>query len=116
MNDLEWREAYNAGRDDAIDGTLAKIVAWAEARNLIKGSSAQAQCVKLGEEFGELCSGIAKNKPEVIADSIGDMVVVLTILAEQCSLDFAECVELAYEQIKDRKGRMENGMFIKEGD
>lgn len=116
MNDLEWAEAYNAGREDALDGTLAKITAWAEARNLIEGSSAQAQCVKLGEEFGELCGGIAKNYKYVISDSIGDMVVVLAILAKQCGLDLAECVELAYHEIKDRKGRMENGMFIKEGD
>ena len=29
---------------------------------------------------------------------------------------FVECFELAYEEIKDRKGRWVNGSFVKEQD
>lgn len=29
---------------------------------------------------------------------------------------FAECIEIAYEEIKDRKGEMRNGVFVKESD
>lgn len=92
------------------------ITQWANDRNLIDGSTAQAQMVKLVEEVGELAGGIAKHRPEVIRDSIGDCVVVLVILAAQCGFDFTECVAGAYDEIKDRKGRMVDGMFIKEGD
>ena len=35
---------------------------WAVDRNLIDGSTPEAQCVKLMEEFGELARGIAKTK------------------------------------------------------
>lgn len=92
------------------------IRAWAAARNLIEGSDSFRQMTKLSEEVGELAHGIAKNRPEEIADGIGDAVVVLTILAAQNGLNIEECIEHAWNEIKDRKGRMCNGVFIKEGD
>lgn len=55
---------------------IKNIEQWAEDRNLIEGSTSQKQFIKLMEEFGELCSGIAKNKKDVIKDSIGDCFVV----------------------------------------
>ena len=92
------------------------ITEWAHDRNLIHGSTAQAQMVKLMEEAGELASGIARDQRDIISDSIGDCAVVLIILAEQCGLDFADCVAQAYDEIKNRKGRMVDGFFQKEGD
>jgi NTP pyrophosphatase (non-canonical NTP hydrolase) len=89
---------------------------WAADRNLIEGATVHAQFVKLIEESGELAAGIAKNRPEEIKDGIGDMVVVLTILAAQNGLTIEECIAAAYEEIKDRKGRMIGGMFVKEAD
>lgn len=74
------------------------------------------QVLKLGEEFGELCQGMAKGKPDQVKDSIGDMYVVLTILTLQLGMCIDDCVELAYEEIKDRKGKMVNGVFVKESD
>ncbi len=65
---------------------------------------------------GELAAGIAKGNEELVADSIGDMVVVLTILAEQSGLRIENCIKLAYLEIKDRKGRMHDGVFIKSED
>ena len=96
--------------------TIREIEEWAEARNLVSGSTPHAQMLKLMEEAGELAGGIAKNKPDVIVDSVGDVVVVLTILCAQLGIDIQECVELAYNEIKDRKGEMRNGVFVKEED
>ena len=96
--------------------TIRKIEEWAEARNLVSGSTPHAQMLKLMEEAGELAGGIAKNKPDVIVDSVGDVIVVLTILCAQLGIDIQECVELAYNEIKDRKGEMRNGVFVKEED
>ena len=96
--------------------TIKKIEEWAEARNLVSGSTPHAQMLKLMEEAGELAGGIAKNKPDVIVDSVGDVIVVLTILCAQLGIDIQECVELAYNEIKDRKGEMRNGVFVKEED
>ena len=72
--------------------------------------------LKLGEEFGELCQGLAKDKPDQVEDSIGDIYVVLTILSLQLGLDIEDCVQKAYSEIKDRKGRLVNGVYIKEAD
>lgn len=89
---------------------------WARDRNLIEGSDRFRQMVKLVEEQGELAAGIAKGNTGLVADSIGDMVVVLTILAEQSGLSIEGCIEQAYHEIKYRKGRMVDGVFVKSED
>ena len=96
--------------------TEKKVIAWAEARNLIKGSTPQNQMVKLMEEVGELAAAIARNKQDEIDDSIGDIRVVLTIIAAMHKKTSEECYNSAYEVIKDRKGRMIAGVFVKEED
>ncbi|AXH72005.1 MAG: NTP-PPase_u3 [Podoviridae sp. ctbj_2] len=93
-----------------------KIVNWAQERNLIQGSTPEKQFIKLVEELGELAEGMAKRRPGQIIDSIGDMGVVLTILAAQLGTSFEACLTVAYDEIKLRKGRMVDGVFIKEGD
>ena len=92
-----------------------KIKQWAIDRNL-HTADPNKQLIKLGEEFGELCSGMARSKDDVISDSIGDMYVVMTILCMQMNIDISVCVDRAYGEIKDRKGFMVNGVFIKESD
>jgi NTP pyrophosphatase (non-canonical NTP hydrolase) len=91
-----------------------KIVSWAQERNIIRGSQTKDQFCKLVQEVGELSDSICKGK--CAKDDIGDITVVLLILCEQLGLDYDECVEAAYEDIKNRKGIMRDGVFIKEGD
>ncbi len=88
---------------------------WAKERNLDNADPFK-QMLKLGEEYGELCEGLAKSKPRIVEDSIGDMYVVLTILALQLGIKVERCIEEAYDEIKDRKGKMINGVFVKESD
>jgi NTP pyrophosphatase (non-canonical NTP hydrolase) len=89
---------------------------WAEARNLINGSDSFRQMTKLVEEMGELAHGIAKNRPDEVMDGIGDMVVVLTILAAQNDITIEQCIAMAWDEIKDRTGCMIDGIFVKEAD
>ena len=96
--------------------TLDLIRKWADDRNLIEGATPQAQMLKLTEEVGELAHGVARTDVGKVQDSIGDAVVVLTILAAQYGMTVEECIEVAYDEIKDRKGRMVDGIFIKEED
>lgn len=91
-----------------------QVVNWHHARNLIEGSNDQAQYVKLMEEAGELAKSISKGKD--IKDDIGDMLVVLINIAERNELSLTECLETAWGEIKDRKGKMVNGTFVKESD
>ena len=74
------------------------------------------QVLKLGEEFGELCEAMAKGRFEQVIDSVGDMYVVMTILCQQLKTDIEDCINRAYDEIKDRKGKMVNGIFVKEED
>nr|DAN32187.1 MAG TPA: NTP-PPase-like protein [Caudoviricetes sp.] len=91
------------------------IKKWAIDRNVVSGDP-KAQMVKLLEEAGELAEGINKNKQDLIIDSIGDVYVVLVILCMQLGLDINDCIKAAYEEIKDRKGKLVNGLFVKEED
>lgn len=167
---------------------IKNIEQWAEDRNLIEGSTPQKQMLKLIEEYGELTSGVIKKNAEKIKDSIGDCLVVLSVLnsqfknrgevfkfdkylieilslefdynhgldkeeviidglralhgiaelehrfgrrnddflfdfilvlrfiADETSLRLEECMQAAWDEIKDRKGRMIDGVFVKEGD
>lgn len=92
------------------------IRGWAEARNLVEGSTPEKQFVKLVEETGELAAGIMRKNRGAIMDGIGDAVVVLTILAAQHGVTIEECIDAAWDEIKDRKGRMIDGVFVKEAD
>jgi NTP pyrophosphatase (non-canonical NTP hydrolase) len=163
---------------------------WADDRDIIKGSTVQAQSIKLVEEFGEIAAGMNKNNSGLIMDGIGDCIVVATILAAQCGfnieehiadsakdlpddmidgadiyklvnglafitafarmisnggpswksenralhfecvafvnhltalsekleIDIYDCLECSWNEIKDRKGKMVNGVFVKEQD
>lgn len=98
-----------------LNALTIKIEQWAKDRNLHTADPSK-QVMKLGEEFGELCQAYVKNKESQLKDSIGDMYVVITILSLQLGLDVEDCIQMAYDEIKDRKGKMVNGVFIKEED
>ena len=90
------------------------IRVWANERGLYDGGDPKTQALKLVEEVGETCRAILKkDKPEVI-DGIGDCVVVLTNLAELCGTPIEKCIAKAYNEIKDRTGKMDNGTFKKD--
>jgi len=87
---------------------------WHQDRNLIKGSSDKDQFLKLMQEAGELSDSLCKGKD--IRDDIGDMMVVLINIMVRNNLTMEECLSVAYDDIKDRKGKMIDGVFVKEGD
>ena len=87
---------------------------WHHARNLIHGSTDKDQYLKLIQEAGELSDNICKGKS--VQDDIGDMIVVLINIAERNNLSLVDCMRMAWDDIKDRKGLMIDGVFVKEGD
>jgi NTP pyrophosphatase (non-canonical NTP hydrolase) len=97
-----------------LEDLVKKITQWHHDRNLINGSTDKDQYMKLIQEAGELSDHICKGKS--IKDDIGDMMVVLINIAERNGLTLTECLEEAYNDIKDRKGRMIDGVFVKEAD
>ena len=74
-----------------------------------------AQALKLVSEVGELADNVAKGRD--VRDDIGDCLVVLNNLALMNDTTLEECLQVAYDDIKDRKGYLnESGVFIKESD
>ena len=88
---------------------------WADQRGIYNDGNSHTQYVKLQEEAGELAAALLNNDKHEIKDAIGDMVVVLTNLAYLEGFDIEDCIDAAYEEIKDRTGVMHNGTFVKTG-
>ena len=90
------------------------VTQWFYDRNLIEGSTSKDQFHKLIQECAELSDNLCKGKDT--RDDIGDVLVVLIGIAEQQGFDLQECLAIAYNDIKDRKGQMIDGIFVKESD
>lgn len=91
-----------------------KVKQWHYARNLIEGSTDKDQTLKLLQELGELSDNVCKGKD--IRDDIGDMLVVMLNITERNQISLADCLQRAWDEIKDRKGKMVDGIFVKEED
>ena len=125
---LHWRDQYNGKtitgglfptgvRQNGINiekSHFDLIRKWASERGLYKKGDPKTQALKLVEEVGETCRAILKEDYDQVIDGIGDCVVVLTNLAHLCNTDIEHCIESAYNEIKDRKGKMDNGTFKKD--
>lgn len=49
-------------------------------------------------------------------EGLGMVVENLTVLAYRLNTNLKECLAAAYDEIKDRRGKMVNGVFVKESD
>jgi len=94
---------------------VENIEDWSVDKGL-NNSDPNKQMLKVVEEIGELSQGLVKDDRDQVIDSIGDAVVTLVILSQQLGLTLEQCTAYAYNEIKDRKGEMRNGSFIKEAD
>lgn len=90
------------------------VVKWGEDRLIFGQSNDLNQCTKLTEEITELYEAVRTEDKHGIIDGIGDSIVVLILIAAFNGLLVTDCLEYAYNQIKDRRGKMVNGLFVKE--
>lgn len=97
------------------DGNIFdKIRQWAKDKGIIQNGDMKTQTVKCMEEVGELSKAVLHQNKDEIIDAIGDIIVVLTSLAEMNDVKIEQCIQSAYDVIKDRKGKMINNNFVKE--
>ena len=109
IEDLEGlRSSYQDNRFDLIRN-------WARVRGIYDDGNDMVQYVKLQEEAGELAQAILKDDQAEVIDAIGDMIVVLTNLAELRGVRVENCIDSAYNEIANRTGVMLNGTFVKSG-
>ena len=105
-----------------------KIIQWAKDRNILENSNAIKQISKTQEELDETLEALKKLDAHKdsdnliirsqimneVADGIGDMLVTIILLAKAVDLESLDCLEMAYNEIKNRKGKMVDGLFVKE--
>jgi NTP pyrophosphatase (non-canonical NTP hydrolase) len=101
-------------KKESFEALISLVKQWAEDKGLLKIENAPKQVMKVNEEFGELCSAILKGHSKETKDGFGDSFVTLIILCFQIGLDPTECLNYAWNEIKNRTGKTVNGTFIKE--
>ena len=97
-----------------LEGCIELIAKWGQDRNIIDGSTPQAQVIKTLEETVELVAAVHHGDYSEIRDAVGDIIVTLVMISEQMDMPIVECVQHAYLEIKNRKGTMRDGIFYKE--
>lgn len=91
------------------------IIRWAESRRIIPNSTPEVQLLKAMSEMGELADATIKKDKEAIVDAVGDVMVCLVNYCALQDLNLVDCMEVAYDQIKNRKGTLlPNGLFVKD--
>ena len=87
---------------------------WAKDKDILSYENRNKQMLKVMEEIGETASALAKRDTDAIKDGIGDSMVTLIILAYQSGWDPKDCLQAAWDEIKHRTGKTQNGVFIKD--
>jgi len=87
------------------------VSAWGARTGVLRESTSKDMVLKAMSEFGELSDNVLEGKD--CKDDVGDVAICLMLLAEKEGTTLLECLKVAYDQIKDRQGKMVNGKFVK---
>ena len=98
-----------------MNDLVKQVEKWSIDKNL-HNANPERQALKVWEESGEIAAALSRDDLEALIDCIGDTIVTLIILAQQHELTLEECLQFAYDEIKDRTGKTINGTFIKSED
>ena len=96
-----------------LDELVPLVNDWFQDRNLAFGDGL-GQLQKLHEEIYELAEARIVNDFSAEVDAVGDITVVLIGYCLQRGLNFEQCLESAYNEIKDRTGKVVDGVFVKD--
>ena len=94
--------------------TIQLVEQWAEEKGILSKATTIKQAMKTQEEVSELCNAILDDNRDEIKDAIGDIMVTLIIQCKMQGMDLQDCLESAYNVIKNRTGKMVDGMFVKD--
>ncbi len=101
--------------ENSMNELVKSVEKWSEEKGLDQADSSK-QMLKVVEEIGEVAAALARGKEDDFRDGVGDVVVTLIILAQQNGMTLEECLNVAWLEIADRKGKMINGVFVKNSD
>lgn len=97
-----------------FDELSDNVLVWAQEKGILVKDNAPKQMIKVMEEVGETAGALLKNKKEELKDGLGDSFVTLIILSKQLGFTPSECLESAWNEIKDRTGKTVDGVFVKD--
>lgn len=111
-----------------LEELIPLIEQWAEEKGIIEADQPLAQMRKMQEEVGELWEAAgqvqsldgyhyAKQLEEwsyKLKDAIGDVLVTVIVQAKLQNVDIHECLNLAYDTISKRRGKIIDGAFVKD--
>jgi hypothetical protein len=103
----------------SLNALHRKVTKWGEEKDIIiPGNKGQAlkQVDKLLEELEELRAEIEAGEIYKAMIEAGDCQVVLQMIFANLETDQETCLQLAWDKIKDRKGKTINGTFVKQSD
>lgn len=129
--DADWPIKCSGNRFAELN---ALVVKWASDRKIVQNSNVLAQAKKSLEKVGELVEAAAalvllrKLVPhqsgaslawlkahEEYKDAIGDTMVTLLVGCAVAGIDPLDCLQLAYDEIKERSGTLRaDGVFVKD--
>lgn len=114
---VKEKEGVLAGQttvyDMTLNDTVLKVWQWFDKHNL---HDPVMQMVKVQEEVGELAHEISRahyDTPEVV-DALGDTLVTIIGMCHHLNIEPGYALFTAYNEIKDRKGKVIDGSFVKE--
>jgi len=91
-----------------------EVLDWAKEKGILDKATPMSQALKTLEEVNELLVAINNNDNAEKKDAFGDILVTIIIGAELCNMDIEDCLESAYNVIKNRTGKMIDGQFVKD--
>lgn len=97
-----------------MNDLILNVISWGAAKGIFDSSNHKSQLLKTMAELGELADDV--NKGNDIKLELGDVLVTLILLAELSGVTIEESLQSAYDKISKRKGKMINGIFVKEED
>lgn len=117
MDALIWRaekEVELFGEDCLqTDKKIALIVKWGRDRKI---KNIDKQYIKVTEEVSEIAREIVRGNYDSneLFDAIGDSMVTLIILSDLLGMNPIDNLEEAYNEIRNRKGKVIDGSFVRE--
>ena len=94
--------------------TIQLVEQWAEEKGILSKATPLTQAIKTQEEVNELYRAILDDNRDEIKDAIGDIMVTLIVQCKMQGMDLQDCLESAYNVIKNRTGKMVGGIFVKD--
>lgn len=97
--------------DDSLISSLKQPRLWSDAQTK-ENQATSLSCIMA--IHGYIAEMIAKGKLDKA--KIENMSYFIAKFCDSCGIDMKDCLELAYNKISKRKGKMINGIFVKEED